>query len=156
TLIQVEPVVGGDLLLTVQDQTLQAFDLKTRRLLWQVPGTGPSLRPPVVAGDGVLWATSVDQATTLFALDRVSGAERWRDSLPRAGPSTGALASNGPAFVGSPPSAYDLATGALRWQIAANGTPLGGPALAPDGSVLYVGLIQPNNAGGSVLALDAA
>jgi outer membrane protein assembly factor BamB len=155
TLMQVEPVVAGDTLLTVQDQSLQAFDLRSRRPIWQAAGAGSTLRPPVVTGDTVVWVSGDDQNSTVLALDLATGAERWRAIAPGAAHGNGPVVGNGLVYAGVTPSAFDLTTGAQRWQADPRGTPFGAPALAPDGSMLYVAMVRPDNAGGSVAAFDA-
>lgn len=154
-LAQVDPVVSGDTLLTVQEETLQALDLRTRRLLWQVPGVGASNRPPVVSDTVVLWVSGREGQAVLLALDLATGTERWRASLPDAAQGGGAVAGDGVAYVSAMPAAFDLATGARRWQTPLDGTPLGSPALAPDGSTLYAAMLRTDNASGVVVALDA-
>ena len=126
TLIQIEPVVASDTLLTVQDQTLQAFDLRSKQARWQVPGAGPVLRPPVVAGDLVLWVSGKDQDGTMLALDLATGVERWRAPVPGAGAGTTVLRLIEPLWpedgVLVVPAAegdivgLDAATGAERWR----------------------------------------
>jgi outer membrane protein assembly factor BamB len=154
TLIQVEPVVAGDTLLTIQEQTLQAFDLRNRRLLWQVPGVGQTIRPPVVSGDSVVWVNGNDQGSTVFGLDVATGAERWRATVPGPSRGNGPVVGNGLVYAGSTPTAFDLATGAQRWQVKLDGDPVGGFALATDGSLLYLGMAKADRAGGSMVALD--
>ena len=154
TMSQIEPVVVGDTLLTIQGETLQAFDLRARRLLWEVPGEGSTFRPPVVAGDVVLWTTNTESNGVLLALDRATGTLRWRVELPSAFRS-GVSAAGDLAVVSSPPSAFDLATGTPRWQAALEGAPIGSPALSADGATVYVGTLRQDVERGELVALDA-
>jgi outer membrane protein assembly factor BamB len=153
-LVQIDPVVSGDVLLTVQNETLQAFDLRARRLLWQVPGAGGSIRPPVVAGDVALWVSGKDGQGVLLALDLATGAERWRAAVPISPQGTGVVTADGVAYVGGQPAAFDVATGAPHWQMPLDGMPVGGPAISPDGSTLYVGMLRTDTSTGAVVALD--
>jgi outer membrane protein assembly factor BamB len=122
-----------------------------------------------VAGDTVLWLISQEGVAgpgdaagvrgVLYALGLADGIVRWQTPLGGFGAIGGAVVQDDTVFVSTPPSAYDLATGALRWRTEpANlgGLGLGGPSLDESGAILFVGAIDPRTDTGQVVALDAA
>jgi len=154
-LTQIDPVLAGETLLTVQGRTLQAFDLRSRRLLWEMPSTAASYRPPVVVGNVVLWASAGEADGSLFALDIATGAHRWQADVAGS-PRGGVVASRDAAYTNGPPAAYDLATGAQQWRASIQGAPLGGPTLSDDEQTLYIGTYQADTDTGDIVALDAS
>ncbi len=154
-----DPVIAGDRLLAVAGETIHAVQLPDGAPLWQFTGLGRSQHPPVVAGDIVLWISQAEDNVpgrtpgTLHALDLLSGAPRWEASLREFLLAGGSVVRDGIVYIASPPSAFDLATGALRWRTSAPGLGYGGPALSEAGDALFVGFMDGNDFG--VLALDA-
>jgi outer membrane protein assembly factor BamB len=145
-----EPLVAGNTLLAVSADTLHAARLPDIDELWKFEG-GSSLRPPVVAGQSVLWLSTKTDANTLSSLDLGSGDVQWK--APMAG--NGGVIARGKTVYTNPASAYDLDTGKPLWQAETGERQAsGGPALSASGKVLFAG-----TAGGqpaSVAAYDAS
>lgn len=135
--------IAGDRLLFNAQQRLFAVDLPGVSVAWTFEGLPVGARPPVVAGDTVLWVSGPplpdEQSVlppTLFALDLGTGALRWQVELTGLPPLAGVVERDGVVY--SAAGAYDLATGERLW---ANPTGLGGsgsPAVSPDGTTLFV------------------
>ncbi len=146
-----EPLVAGDTLLAISGDTLHAARLPDVDELWKFEG-GSSSRPPVIAGQSVLWLSTKGDANTLNSLDLGSGDVRWKASLPGTG---GVIAREKTAYT-NPASAFDLVTGKRLWQAeTGERRASGGPTLSASGKVLFAGA-----AGGgepaSVAAYDAS
>jgi outer membrane protein assembly factor BamB len=142
-------VVAGDTLLAASGEALHAVHLPDAEGLWQYEA-GPSLRPPVVSEQKVLWLTSSGSEGTLSALDLSTGEELWKAALPGAG----GVVVRGDTAYASPASAFDLNSGERLWRSEGVGdSASGGPALSASGDLLFAG-----TAGGdkpaSVVAVD--
>jgi PQQ-like domain len=142
----VEPVVAGSTLLTVSDTPLVATELASGRALWTATRDAATQRPPTVAGDAVHWLSATTDAAgktagTLRALALTTGQLRWQASLANFGFIGGATVSGDTVYVGTPPSAYRLATGKRQWLATPGVQTLGGPEINADGRTLYVGAI---------------
>jgi outer membrane protein assembly factor BamB len=61
----VVPVEGEEQLISGAGDRMQGFDLKTGRLIWSVYQQGEGVAPSPVAGDGLLFASSGFEKTTL-------------------------------------------------------------------------------------------
>ena len=147
-----EPLVAGDTLLAVSGDTLHAARLPDVDELWKFEG-GSSLRPPVVAGQSVLWLSTKGDANTLNSLDLGSGDVQWKASLP----GTGGVIARGKTAYTNPASAFDLDTGKPLWQAEAGGRQAsGGPALSASGKVLFAGAAGGGGEPASVAAYDAS
>jgi outer membrane protein assembly factor BamB len=147
-----EPLVAGDTLLAVSGDTLHAARLPDVEELWKFGG-GSSLRPPVVAGQSVLWLSTKGDANTLSSLDLGSGDVRWKASLP----GTGGVIARGETAYTNPASAFDLDSGKPLWQAEAGGQQAsGGPALSASGKVLFAGTAAGGGEPASVAAYDAS
>lgn len=148
-----EPVVAGDTLLAASGEALYAARLPDGEALWHFQdGTG--IRPPVVAGERVLWLpTPGDGDTrTLRALDLGTGNVLWEAPLSGAG----GVVVRGDAAYANPASAFDLETGRPLWRAeTGGGFASGGPALSETGDVLFAGTSGENGGPGSVVAVDA-
>jgi outer membrane protein assembly factor BamB len=142
-----EPVVADDTLLAASGDTLHALNLPDAKELWRFEG-GSGLRPPVVAGERVLWLSSKEGKSTLRALDLGTGEPLWSAPLSGAG---GVIVGDEVAYA-NPASAFDLDTGKPLWS-AETGQAGGGPALGASGDVLFVG--TGGGEPGSVVAVDA-
>jgi outer membrane protein assembly factor BamB len=153
---QVDPVLAGDTLLAITGRTVQALDLRTARVTWQGAAPGTTVRPPIIAGDTVLWANTAEGTGSLLALDLATGTQRWQAGLGTVTQVGGVAANGDTVFTSTPPAAWDLRTGAQRWQAAVPGVTVGGPALSDDGQTLYVAGIDQANSTGLVAALDSA
>jgi outer membrane protein assembly factor BamB len=146
-----EPVVAGDTLLAASGDALRAVHLPDAEGLWQHEA-GPSLRPPVVAGQKVLWVSSPGNEGTLSALDLSTGEELWKAALPGAG---GVVVRGNTAYA-NPASAFDLDSGERLWRSeSAGASTSGGPALSASGDVLFAGTAGGNEPA-SVVAVDSA
>ena len=147
-----EPLVAGDTLLLVSGATLHAARMPDVDELWKFEG-GSSLRPPVVAGQSVLWLSTKGDANTLNSLDLGSGDVQWKASLP----GTGGVIVRGKTAYANPASAFDLDTGEPLWWDEAGGRQAsGGPALSASGKVLFAGAAGGGGEPASVAAYDAS
>ena len=153
---QVDPVLAGDTLLVITGRTMQALDLRIGQVRWQATAPGTTVRPPIVAGDTILWANTAEGSGSLRALDLATGALIWQAPLGNVAQAGGVAASADTVYTSTPPTARDLRSGTQRWQAAMRGATVGGPALSPDGHTLYVAGINAANSTGMVAALDAA
>ena len=147
-----EPLVAADTLLAVSGDTLHAARFPDVDELWKFEG-GSSLRPPVVAGQSVLWLSTRGDANSLNALDLGSGDVQWKVSLPGTG---GVIARGNTAYT-NPASAFDLDTGNPLWQAEVGGPQAsGGPALSASGEVLFAGTAGVGGESSTVAAYDAS
>jgi outer membrane protein assembly factor BamB len=147
-----EPLVAGDTLLAVSGNTLHAARMPDVDELWKFEG-GSSLRPPIVAGQSVLWLSTKGGANTLNSLDLGSGDVQWKAFLP----GTGGVIARGKTAYANPASAFDLDTGKPLWQDEAGGRQAsGGPALSASGKVLFAGAAGGGGEPASVAAYDAS
>jgi outer membrane protein assembly factor BamB len=92
----------------------------------------------------------------LLALDAASGQVRWQRELAGATGLGGAVSAGDLAFLSTPPSAVRLSDGEPRWNSPVQGNPMGGPALAPDGQTVFIGLADPKTSAGRIVALSVA
>ncbi|MEA2511029.1 MAG: hypothetical protein QOJ59_516 [Thermomicrobiales bacterium] len=135
------------------------------------PGPGPANLPaerwvfapntthtdPVIA-DGVVYSVTGDGI--LFAVDALTGQERWRRDTNVVGDAIAApLVAGGVLYAGLPDGTFyalDADDGGVRWQYPAGDRSCGAPALI-DGIVYgAVGCGTLATSGGAVFALDAA
>lgn len=136
------------------DGTFSAVDAASGTLRWQKALGEGGIATPAVADGLVVAASGLDSATAtriLFALDAVTGDERWRFSAPSGQQLVIAALGNGSVFAaGGDGMVYALVadTGELQWTFDGHGTLGSVGALA--GGVLFV-------AGGdrAVYAVDA-
>jgi outer membrane protein assembly factor BamB len=143
--------VADDTLLAVSGDALHAASLPGGEELWRFDG-GSSLRPPVVAGQSVLWLSTKEGTNVLNALDLRSGDVLWKTSLP----GTGGVIVRGKTAYANPASAFDLDTGESLWRAETGGrSAIGGPALSASGDVLFAGTGGGVGESGSVAALQA-
>ena len=133
-----QSVQGGGLVFACSDKYgLSATSQATRSLAWTSVAIGGSCGVPVLgSGAGTLYATAwrlngSQWVDTLSALDGASGGVTWQVQGPpdRGFPDPSWLTFNNPNFSGdaiyvssgrSLVSAYDAATGALRWRAETN------------------------------------
>ena len=125
--------MAGDTLLAASGDALHAVRLPDVENLWKFEG-GSSLRPPVVAGQRVLWLSRTVEENALSALDLDTGEVLWKAPLPGAG---GVIVRGETAYA-NPASAFDLDTGEILWS-AETAPASGGPALSASGDVLFAG-----------------
>jgi len=158
------------------DYGVLAYD-HTAEELWRVPlgpfvndyGMGAS---PIVAGGLVLLACDQARDSYLVALDSKTGAERWRAHRPeaRSGHCTPIVVDGAPSADGRRTStvylpgsfllsAYDLASGALRWAAPGLSFEMKSVPILANGRVLINGYGSPLNQPGQQIAVpdfDAA
>jgi outer membrane protein assembly factor BamB len=145
-----EPMVAGDTLLAASGEALHAVHLPDGKALWRFEG-GTSFRPPVVAGERVLWLSTSGDTHTLRALDPGTGKVLWEAPLSGAG---GVVVRGQTAYT-NPASAFDLENGRPLWRAeTGGGSASGGPALNESGNVLFAGAGGEDGGPGSVVAVD--
>jgi outer membrane protein assembly factor BamB len=147
-----EPVVADDILLAASGEALYATGLPDGEMLWRFEG-GTGFRPPVVAGERVLWlpTPSDGEPGTLRALDLGTGKVLWGAPLPGAG----GVVVRGETAYANPASAFDLETGRPLWRAeTGGGSATGGPALSESGDVLFAGVAGEDGESSSVVAVD--
>ena len=146
-----EPVVAGETLLAASGDALHAAHLPDAEPLWRYEA-GPSLRPPVVAEEKVLWVSLPGSEGTLSALDLGTGEELWKAALPGAG---GVVVGDETAYA-NPASAFGLDSGKRLWRSDSVGASAsGGPALSASGDLLFAGTAGGGDNPASVVAVDS-
>jgi outer membrane protein assembly factor BamB len=131
--VRTEPVVAGDLVLTMIGTDLQAFDLTTGRLKWTASGGGGAALSGQVAssttayfvtadldadGNVVFDTTTGQLSSTLRAVDLESGDTRWTAPVASVQGVGIAVAGDEVVAAGAPLTAFDGETGAVRWTAA--------------------------------------
>jgi len=100
-------------------------------------------RSPVIAADGTIIAVSIQDVAYAFSPD---GSVKWKFHLPR----TRNMIHQAAPVLGSDGTIYVLAEtrlvalsdqGKLLWDLPLQGTPVGSPALAPDGT-MYIAMSE--------------
>ena len=130
-----------------EGEGIVAVDTETNRLRWAAPLGGASAGP-AVAGDLVYVANLTG---ILFAVDPLSGVERWRATAGGTYEATPAIV-DGTLFIGNRDGhlyALDAITGQERWRVDTGDWVDTTPAVA--NGVVYVA-----NHAGTLFALDAA
>lgn len=140
---------GGDIayMAPAESEGIVAVDTETNRLRWAAP-LGGSSAGPVVAGDLVYVANLTG---ILFAVDPLTGIERWRATAGGTYEASPAVA-DGTLYIGNRDShlyALDAGTGQERWRVDTEDWVDTTPAVA--NGVVYVA-----NHAGTLFALDAA
>ncbi|HYN89899.1 MAG TPA: PQQ-binding-like beta-propeller repeat protein, partial [Ardenticatenaceae bacterium] len=156
-----EPVVAGDMLVGVAGNTLYATEPSSGRELWSFHGAGSGLLPPSVTGDTVLWLApqsneSGQAVAVLNALDLASGHLRWRAVLTDFHIAGAPVGDDRTAYVSTPPTAFDLASGRVLWSAEVEGGALGAPALNETGDTLYVGVVNADETAGALVAFNTS
>ena len=141
-------VIGGRLYVGTQDGMVLALSTADGSVAWRTPLGKAAIHTPAISGNAV--AISTD-ARELAVLDPTTGTTRWR--VPAGSASVGTPVISGTTvYLGGTDAidgqlaAYDLATGAERWQIEQN---IYSPSLS--GVFGYTG-----SAVGRVTAIDLA
>ncbi len=161
TLAGIDPVISGNTLLFVAGNLLTAFDLITGQTLWKINGQATTAQPVTVAGDTVLWVTA-DRAFdetghgngNLYALNLATGVIRWQAPISNLAALGGADVFGKRVILSTPPSAYDLSSGAKLWSAATFG--VGGAAIDEKGQTAYFGELAPQDASGQIVAVTIA
>jgi len=167
----IDSVVASDTLISSVAGAIYANSLPDGRALWSFKSAGIIFRPPDTGDDVVVMMSQHETKETvvtgtLYALGLRDGALRWQVPLRDFFAAGGPVIRGNVVYLSTPPSAYDLATGARLWQTPLEGLstqsrPLGvgSPALDASGGIVYDAVINepPNGKGGTgaVLALDA-
>lgn len=123
------PVIGRGILLTETTKNLRAFDLNTGQQRWVFAETG-SYISPAIAGDRVFIRAEADNKGQVYALDLRNGQQLWSFTPRRVssaannyygGHITSPVIVDGVVFIGAGKEVYalDAATGATRWEFAA-------------------------------------
>lgn len=131
----------------ISERNLVAIDLQTYEILWEFETDRGIWAEPVVAGDLVVF-TSIDQH--MYAVDTISGMERWRLNLGGAVASAPLFVEDR-LFIGS--FARRLFEVSLTGQIISEYDTENWVWSTP---VLYEGLLYVSDMGGFVYALDPA
>jgi outer membrane protein assembly factor BamB len=98
--------------------------------------------PPVIAADGTIIAVSMQDVVYAFAPE--DGAVKWTFRLPqtRRGVHSPVLGSDGMIYIMAETRLVALSeAGHIRWDLPLQGTAIGSPALAPDGT-LYIAMAE--------------
>ncbi len=75
------PVVSGDIVITIMNNTLVALSLATGKEMWRGPAT--MQRATVAVSSGLVYVLGDDG--TFYALEAATGRERWKVGFRRAG-----------------------------------------------------------------------
>jgi PQQ-like domain len=137
------PVAGGPLLdgeflyvatQAIPDGRLLALRLRTGKTAWQVNTGG--VTAPLALSDGLVIAAT--DRGVVVAVDRVSGAERWRRALKVGVRAAPVPTADGIAVATISDTLYllDAGTGSITARLATPGTVLGTPAT--DGRRVYL------------------
>jgi outer membrane protein assembly factor BamB len=167
------PCAQGNLAATrnAAASSISAATIADLEIAWSFPieaqtGYGGMTASPIVAGDTIYLQ---DMMSNVFALDRETGAERWRYrvGIQSVGPNGVAL-GYGLVFATAGDTAevfaIDAASGAERWRVRLSNSPFEGIDMAPAvyDSTVYVSTVAGNSKGfnrggtrGIFYALDA-
>jgi eukaryotic-like serine/threonine-protein kinase len=141
-------VVGG---------VVTALDIATQQVIWQYDTTDKLWASPCLDGD-TLYVASYDK--NLYALDVVTGEEKWAEPFETKGPIvTTPVCNDGTVYIGSLDRgiyAIDAETGDLKWSFSADSDAASTPKnwfwATP---VISDGVIYAPNMDGFVYILDA-
>ncbi|MDZ4717524.1 MAG: PQQ-binding-like beta-propeller repeat protein [Roseiflexaceae bacterium] len=134
------PVITRGMLLTETSKNLRAFDLATGQQRWVFSEVG-SYISPAVAGERVFIRAEADNKGQLYALNLRTGQKLWSFTPRRISSSvnnyygghlTSPVIISDVVFVGAGKEVYalDAATGATRWEFAAQDYITSSPAIA--------------------------
>jgi outer membrane protein assembly factor BamB len=154
-------IAAGTVIAADQAGSVFAISLTSGRQIWRFDTEGTRLRSadwgfdrttvqssPAVVG-GAVYVGARDGF--LYAIDRATGAERWRNDHKVSWVNSSPAVSQGLVYAGSSDGrfvhAVDTATGQERWRAKAQGTVWASPAV--DDALLYVG-----EGDGTMYALD--
>jgi outer membrane protein assembly factor BamB len=138
----VAPRLTADLILAATDDGVAAFRRTDGSKVWDVT-LGGRPNTPVVVGRLVVTSTWEGQVVGLAVAD---GRVAWKAPLP--GGTQGPPASDGAAVAvtwqrddhsAAGATAFDGATGRVRWTVPVEPGGVGGPAVTPDGALVFVG-----------------
>lgn len=138
----VAPRLTGDFVLAATDDGIAAFRRTDGSKVWDT-ALAARANTPVVVGRLAVTTTWEGQ---MIGLGMADGRVAWKVPLP--GGSVGPPASDGAAVAttwqredrsAAGAIAVDGATGRTRWSVAVEPGGVGGPAVTPDGAVVFVG-----------------
>ena len=120
--VRSQPVVaGGVIYFGSADGTLSALN-QDGQVRWRSTVGSPVYATPLVVGDQLICGTNSGE---VVAVDRATGALRWRSSEPKYTIETPAASDGQTAYLGSWDRylyALDVATGRLRWRVPSRGS----------------------------------
>ncbi|MFI6286011.1 PQQ-binding-like beta-propeller repeat protein [Streptomyces sp. NPDC051018] len=138
--VRVQPAPDGFVYVSAGTRVL-AVDISNGLVRWHFEAPAVFLSPPAfapgpaVTGGGVYLA---DYLGTVYALDAVTGKDRWRIATESRQSIDPVLVTGGNVHVGSGSALYtlDAVTGTPMWRFAAGGEVIGAPVVA-DGRVHF-------------------
>lgn len=136
---------AGRILLVAAGECVSALDVANGELLWRARVPGRFSLAPAIDGDVVVLASATPGGGgALLGVDLFSGRARWERALeaapacaPMVAPGVAVLAVGGPRRARL--SAFGIADGEPRWQIADPGAALGAACLPLDRALLVNG-----------------
>jgi outer membrane protein assembly factor BamB len=150
------PVVAGDAVVVVAEESTLAVAPDTGERLWEWPRTPGPAGPAAISGDLVIHASGTGPATALVARRLSDGGEVWRAFAGSAAPG-GLTVAGGSVFTGTRQGvvlAFDAETGEERWRFEADGAVETAPAVS--GGLVLVASQSLSTGRATVYALDAA
>ncbi len=159
--VSADMTIDGDLLWANVGSTLHAVQLPGGQPVWSHKA-GFSIRPVEIVGDTVYWLSQLGEPRAdgktglLLALDRQTGKVRWEQPVDTPVAAGGLVVAGDRLLVSTPPSAYDLVDGTLRWQTDKVRGTIGGPGLSHSGELMFVGNVNDQTGTGGVAALRVA
>ncbi|MEV6785654.1 replication initiator, partial [Streptomyces sp. NPDC051098] len=138
--VRVQPAPDGHVYVAAGTRVL-AIDIASGLVRWHFESpavflSAPAFAPgPAVTGGGVYLA---DYLGTVYALDAITGKDRWRIATESRQSIEPVLVAGGNVHVGSGSALYtlDAVTGTPMWRFAAGGEVVGAPVVA-DGRVHF-------------------
>ncbi|NXY97633.1 PQQ-binding-like beta-propeller repeat protein [Streptomyces sp. BR123] len=138
--VRVTPAPDGNTYIAAGTRVL-SVDRASGRVRWHFEAPAVFLAPPAfapgaaVTGGGVYL---VDYLGTVYALDAITGKDRWRIATEPRSSSDPVLIASGSIHLGAGSAVYtlDAVTGTPKWRFAAGGEITGSPAVA-DGRVHF-------------------
>ncbi|MFE6131777.1 PQQ-binding-like beta-propeller repeat protein [Streptomyces sp. NPDC056437] len=138
--VRVQPAPDGHVYVAAGTRVL-AIDIASGLVRWHFESpavflSAPAFAPgPAVTGGGVYLA---DYLGTVYALDAITGKDRWRIATESRQSIEPVLVAGGNVHVGSGSALYtlDAVTGTPMWRFAAGGEVIGAPVVA-DGRVHF-------------------
>lgn len=130
-------IVDGFAYLSGSDGNLYAVKLADASTAWSIRGAADRFSMPAVSSDAIVVGSQ--PVAPIVALDRATGAERWRYSAESGDQIAPASIADGVVYSPSAADGFfalDLATGKVLWR--ADTGPMSGQAAAVVGDVVYV------------------
>jgi len=123
----------GKLYVATAAGEVHEYDMATGTPGWTFTGDGGFAAPPIVGNDGAIYAVGAAPGRTMFAIDAVTGKQKW--ATPLAGSTNGvafafARSAAGILYAGSSEGtlyAFDSSTGTELWSRPAAASTFWGP-----------------------------